>query len=146
MWADYYTRTARVARKIWTKDETACLVARKISEGMWRAMGWVCDQRPNAMINTLNHVFKWRSTKWWQSTEAIETKNGWYNHTRWKHMWGPAQPWGASRTRQLKGSAMKTGPVKGGRCQRIEDKKNCHLCVAVCETFDHTQNKNCEEE
>ena len=36
-----------------------------------RAMGWVCDERPNAAIHTLKHVFRWRSTKWWRSTQAI---------------------------------------------------------------------------
>ena len=40
-------------------DETA--MSEVIAESMWRAMGWVCDQRPNADINTLKHVFKWRN-------------------------------------------------------------------------------------
>ena len=44
-----------------------------IAEIMWRAVGWACDPKPNAVINTLKHAFKWRSTKWWwQSTKAVE--------------------------------------------------------------------------
>ena len=59
-----------------------------IAECMWRAMGWVCDQGPNAVINTLKQVFTWRSTKWWHPTRAVEVKNDPYNHTRFPHMWG----------------------------------------------------------
>ena len=51
-------------------------------------MGWVCDDRPTAVINTLRQVLKWRSTKWWRSTEASEMEEDPFNHTRWKHKWG----------------------------------------------------------
>ena len=37
-------------------------------------MGLVCDERLNAVINTLRQVFRWRSTKWWQSTQASGMK------------------------------------------------------------------------
>ena len=56
-----------------------------IAESMWRASGWVCDEGLHAVVNTLKDVFKWRSTKWWRSTKAVEIKNDPYNHTRWKH-------------------------------------------------------------
>ena len=72
-WADHYTGTARVARKIWTKLNQPFL-SEVIAESMWRAMGWVCDQRPNAVINTLKHVLRWRSKKCWQTTRALEMK------------------------------------------------------------------------
>ena len=29
-----------------------------IAESMWRAMGWVWDQRPNAVIDSLEQVFQ----------------------------------------------------------------------------------------
>ena len=86
MWAIYGTRAARVAMKIWAKMNLPFL-SEVIAESLWRAMGWVCDERPDAVINTSKQVFKWRSTKLRQSTEAIETKNP-YNHTRRKHKWG----------------------------------------------------------
>ena len=59
-----------------------------IAEGMCTAMGWFFYERRNAVIHTLRQVFKWRSTKWWQSTTAFEMKNDPYNHTRWNHKWG----------------------------------------------------------
>ena len=66
--ADNHARTCRAARKIWVLYEV-------IAESMWRAMGWVCDDRLNAV------------TKWWQSTQASGMKEDPCNHTRWKHKW-----------------------------------------------------------
>ena len=43
MCAHCFTRTATVARKIWTKMKLQFL-SEVIAESMWRAMGWVCDQ------------------------------------------------------------------------------------------------------
>ena len=59
-----------------------------VAECMWRALRWACDPKPNVVIAALKHAFKWRSTKWWQTTKAIELKTDPYNHTGWKHMWG----------------------------------------------------------
>ena len=44
---DYYARTCKTARKIWVQ---MCLpfLYEVIAESMWRAMGWVCYERPNA--------------------------------------------------------------------------------------------------
>ena len=67
-WANY---CARIARKIWTKMKLPFL-SEVIAESMRRAMGCVCDERPNAVINTLKQVFRWRSTKRRQSTKAVE--------------------------------------------------------------------------
>ena len=76
--ANYCTRAARVARKVRTMMKLPFL-SEVIAESKWRAMGWVCDEGPNAVVNTLKQVFRWRSTQWWQDP---------YNHSRWKHMWG----------------------------------------------------------
>ena len=54
---------------------------------MWQAMGWVCNERPNAVINTLKNVYRWRCTRWWQSTHARKMKEDPGNHTRWKQKW-----------------------------------------------------------
>ena len=37
--------------------------------------GMGCDGRPNAVIDTLKSVFRWRSTKWWQPTQARGMKD-----------------------------------------------------------------------
>ena len=43
-WSGYCMRTSRAARSIWKKMKLLFIV-----EGMWRAMGWVCERRPNAV-------------------------------------------------------------------------------------------------
>ena len=54
-WVDYHTRTCNLAREIWTKMGLPFLCER-ITENTWRAMGWVCDERPNdPAIFALNH-------------------------------------------------------------------------------------------
>ena len=68
-WIDYYARDCKTARKIWVQMGLPFLYE-VIAESMWRAMGWVCDERPNAVINTLRSVFRWRNSRWWQSTQA----------------------------------------------------------------------------
>ena len=90
--ANYCTRTARVDRKIVVKMHFPFL-SEVIVDSIWRLMDWACDERPNAVINTLKQVFRWRSTKWWQSTEVVEMKKKKDPKTRWKHERSWAQPW-----------------------------------------------------
>ena len=59
-----------------------------IAEIMWRAMGWVCNTRPNAVLVSLVHAFEWRSTTWWQNLQAEKMREDPYNHTCWKHIRG----------------------------------------------------------
>ena len=130
-WANYCTRTARVAKKI--------------AESMWRAMGWVYNEKPNAVIHTLKQVFRSRSTKWWQSTKAVQMKKDPYNHTRWKHMWAGTTA-GVSGTKWLlNGLEMKTGLVKEKMPDNGRQEKIRYLCVAECHTFDDAQDKKWEE-
>ena len=84
---DYYARACKTARKIWVQ---MCLpfLYEVIAESMWRAMGRVCFEGPNAVINTLKSVFRWRSARWWQSTQAKGMKNDACNNARWKHKCG----------------------------------------------------------
>ena len=44
---DYHARTCKTPRKMWVQ---MCLpfLYEVIAESMWRAMGWVCFERPNA--------------------------------------------------------------------------------------------------
>ena len=56
-WANYCTRAARVATKISTKMKLLFLPG-VFAESMWRAMRWVCDERPNAVIDTLKQLFR----------------------------------------------------------------------------------------
>ena len=74
-------KNCQVARNIW--NYPFCL---KWSPNVWRALGWACGDRLNAVINTL----RWRSRKWWQSTWASVTKSDPHNDTRWKHKCGVA--------------------------------------------------------
>ena len=50
-------------------------------------MEWICDQLPNAVMQSLNHVFVWRSTVWWKNTKALNRMVDRDTHTRWKHKW-----------------------------------------------------------
>ena len=54
---DYHTRCCKAARKIWIQMGLLLLYD-LIAESMWRAMGWVCDQRPNAVVASLQQVFR----------------------------------------------------------------------------------------
>ena len=90
---------------------------------MLRAMGCVCDGRPDAVIDTWRHVFKWRSTKWWQSTEAVEMKNTPHNHSRWKHKWSwhnRGCVWDKLATEWV---GDENWTSKRAKCQALEDKK-----------------------
>ena len=47
-------------------NQTTLILSEGIAEGMWEAMGWVYEQRPNAALETLRHVFfNLRGTCWW---------------------------------------------------------------------------------
>ena len=83
----YCIRTARAARTIWTKMKLPTL-SEVIPESMWRAMGWVCNTRPNAVLVSSVHAFEWRSTTWWQNQHAEKMREDPYNHTCWKHTLG----------------------------------------------------------
>ena len=52
----YCQKTARAAGTIWTKKKLSFL-SEVIAESMWRAMGWPCDPKPNAVVTTLKHTF-----------------------------------------------------------------------------------------
>ena len=56
-WVEFHARCCTAARKIWIQMGLPLLLE-IIAEGMWRAMGWVCDQRPNADIVSLKQVFQ----------------------------------------------------------------------------------------
>ena len=48
--------------KIWVHMRSPFLYE-VIEESMWRAMGWVCDERTNAVIDSLKSVFRRRSIR-----------------------------------------------------------------------------------
>ena len=101
-----------------------------IAESVWRGKGCDCDERPNAVINPLKQVLRWRSTKWWQSAQASGMKSDPYNHTRWKHECGwhnRGCVWDKLAT-EWAGKEDWTG--KRVICHALEDQKNIrHLCV-----------------
>ena len=61
------------------------ILSEMIAESMWRAMGWTCDSRQNAVLTTLKHVCAWWSTTGWQNAKAKNITVDTSNHTRWNH-------------------------------------------------------------
>ena len=50
---------------------------------MWRATEWACNEKENAVIDSLKKVYKWRSTVWWRDTKALnETEAQVEGHNR----------------------------------------------------------------
>ena len=59
----------------------------QIAESTLRALELVCDEKTNAVIDSLNKVFEWSSTTWWQSLHTRMMKEDSENRIRWKHKW-----------------------------------------------------------
>ena len=57
----YCTRTALAPRTIWQKMKLR-FWSEMIAARMWRAMGWTCDTRPEAVWTTQKYVCAWRCT------------------------------------------------------------------------------------
>ena len=49
-----------MVRKIWVKMKLPSLYE-NVAESMWRAMVWVCNEKENAVIDSLKYVYQWRS-------------------------------------------------------------------------------------
>ena len=116
--AGYCTRAART---IWTKTNTSFL-SETTPESIWRAMGWTCDPKPNAVLTTLRHAFAWRSTTWWQNTKATNMKDDLNNHTQN----GAGTTEGVSGTKSLPNDRrLKNGAMdKGKGAKAAEDKRD----------------------
>ena len=54
---EFHTRGCNDTRKIWIQIRLPFL-CEIIAEGMWRATGWACDQRPDAVIASLKQGFQ----------------------------------------------------------------------------------------
>ena len=74
-WVEFHTRCCKAARKIWIQMGLPFLYE-LIAENMWRAMGWVCDQRLDAVVASLKQVFRWRSSQWWHTTQTEGMRDG----------------------------------------------------------------------
>ena len=85
-WVEYHPRCCKATRKIWIQMGLPFRFE-TIAESMWRAMGWVCDQRPNAVTDFLKQANNWRSSQWWHAIHAEGMEDDPMNHTRWKHKW-----------------------------------------------------------
>ena len=85
-WVGYRTRCCKAARKIWIQMGLSFLYD-IIAESMWRDMGWVCYQRPDTVVASLQQVFRWRSSQWWHTTQTEGMRDDPLNHTGWKHKW-----------------------------------------------------------
>ena len=58
------TRTARMLRTIWKQLKS--FLSGAIAGSMWRSMGWICGQRPNAVLESVRQGFAWRSRVWYE--------------------------------------------------------------------------------
>ena len=85
-WVGYRTRCCKAARKIWIQMGLSVLYD-IIAESMWRDMGWVCYQRPDTVVASLQQVFRWRSSQWWHTAQTEGMRDDPLNHTGWKHKW-----------------------------------------------------------
>ena len=74
----------------------------KVAESMWRAMGWACNEKENAVIDSLKKVYQWRRTRWWHALHTRKMKEDPENRTGWKHKWvwhNRGNVWGKMATR-----------------------------------------------
>ena len=94
-WRMKHGSTSRQERATWPEMDTDgfAFPAWKIEESKWRTMGWACDEKSNAVINSLQKVYWWRSTRWWHSLQTRKMERDPGNHTRWKHKWACPQSW-----------------------------------------------------
>ena len=51
-WVACHTRTCNMGRKIWIEMGLPFLYE-SVAESMWRVMGWACDEKSNAVINSM---------------------------------------------------------------------------------------------
>ena len=56
-----------------------------IAKSMLRML-WACAEPTNAVWDTLQHIFSWRSPCLWRHVRAHMLADP-INHTRWKHKW-----------------------------------------------------------
>ena len=56
-----------------------------IAQSMWRAMGWACDEKSNAVISSIIKIYRWISTRWWHSLQTRMMKRYPENHAGWKY-------------------------------------------------------------
>ena len=111
-WVDFHTRSCEDARKIWIKLGLRFLFA-TIAESLRRAIGSVCDQKPNAVIDSLKQVFWWRNSRWWHAIHTEGVKDDPQDHTWTKHEWcGTIEVMSGTRSPQT-GLVERIGSAKG---------------------------------
>ena len=74
-------KTCNMARKIWIQMGLL-FVYEVIADRKWCALGWACDEKSNAVIDTLTKVYRWRSTRWWHCLQTKMMERDPENHTR----------------------------------------------------------------
>ena len=56
-----------------------------IAKSMWRTLG--CEKRSKAVLDSMQHIYAWRSRCWWRNKKALSMMVDPNNRTRWKHKW-----------------------------------------------------------
>ena len=73
-WVGDCTRTILV-RAVWKKRKLRFL-SEVIAESAWRTLGWVCDKRSHAVLESMQRIFDWRSICWWKCESPTITQDG----------------------------------------------------------------------
>ena len=77
---DYYTRTCNMARKIWMRMGLPFLCER-IAESTWRAMGWACVEKSNAVNYSLKKGLQMEKDEMMARTANRNDRRECENHT-----------------------------------------------------------------
>ena len=51
----------------WVEFHSRCCKAVRLLKACGELWGWVCDQRPDAVFDSLKQVLRWRSSRWWHA-------------------------------------------------------------------------------
>ena len=68
--------------KICQKKQVLPILSEFIAESLWRTAVWACEWIPNAVLATLRHALKRRSTCWWTNMKALHMLVVPNNHAR----------------------------------------------------------------
>ena len=123
-WQDIVWETARAARTISKKTMKLPFWQKWLSNVCREPWSGQATQGQNAVLTTLKHTCVWRSTAWWQNTEARNLKVDPNKNTRWKHKRAGTLELVCDKIAS-EWSGKEDWSLKRKRCQKAEDKRDC---------------------
>ena len=102
-----------------------------IAEGTWRTMEWSNREKKNVVLQTLEKVFRWRSTFRWKNWQAPNVRLGPVNFTNWKHTSAGDEEWYVTakkktHSKRQEGPSRLTRETFSGSQERKRRSKNEH--------------------